>query len=319
MSASGSLVDVAALDSRKVAPRGVAALTSLALLASALPARADVAACVDAHEKGQQARTRGAMREALRHFLECGVDDCPASVRRDCLQWGEEVAALLPSVVIGVRDTAGNDVIDVRVTIDGLPSGETLDGRAIPLDPGPHDVEVDGPTVGRVVKRVLVREGDRARKVDIVVQARAVGTVVPPAGAAGGSDPAASSGNGPSPGSRSGPGIGQWAVMGGGGLGLVAGLVLLVVRPEYPQGCDPATRKCVPLGSAPDVEERAEQAGRSDGLGAAGAVSLIAGSATLVGGLVWYLVAPPRSRRAQVSAAPWLTPSAAGAGFAASF
>ena len=106
-------------------------------LASA-SASADVQACLSASEKGQRARSAGKLREARELFLQCSSDGCPAMVRRDCAQWQSEVIVTLPSIVLGAKDRSGRDLFDVTVSVDGETVVRKLDGKSLPIDPGPH-------------------------------------------------------------------------------------------------------------------------------------------------------------------------------------
>lgn len=140
----------------------------------ATPARADdvTHTCVqDAHE-GQRARDAGRLREARDAFARCRADRCPAVVRESCEGWATEVEARLPGLVLGARDPAGADLTDVRVAMDGAPLAASLDGRAVDVDPGPHELSFEAPGRVTVRLRVLVREGERVRSVVAVLPPR---------------------------------------------------------------------------------------------------------------------------------------------------
>src|SRR5262249_46652328 len=115
-------------------PAVVAALFVLAT--SPRLARADDStkeACIEAHPSVQRFRRTGALRDALRAATECGRDACPRLVVTDCATWVTELEALVPTVVFEARDSAGNEVSDVRVSIDGKPLVDRLDGKAVAL------------------------------------------------------------------------------------------------------------------------------------------------------------------------------------------
>jgi hypothetical protein len=125
------------------------------------------AACYDAHEAGQLQRKRGELRKARGSFATCGAPSCPSIVQRDCVVWAGELAAQQPSIVIAVVQPDGKDVLGARVSVDGTPV--TADGRAIELDPGEHRVHVEARSEAAVEQRVTVHEGERARRLSIVV------------------------------------------------------------------------------------------------------------------------------------------------------
>ena len=80
----------------------------------------------------------------------------------DCTRWLSEVETATPTVVLRATDAAGEDVRQADVTIDGAPRRNALEGRAIPLDPGPHKIRVEGRGV-TIDRDIVLREGERDR------------------------------------------------------------------------------------------------------------------------------------------------------------
>src|SRR5580698_9599765 len=78
-------------------------------------------ACARASEDAQQLRSEGRPKEARDRLLVCARDTCPGIVRKDCTLWLAEVTAALPSVVVAAKDAQGQDVVSVKVTLDGEP------------------------------------------------------------------------------------------------------------------------------------------------------------------------------------------------------
>lgn len=126
-----------------------------------------MAQCYDAHETGQLQRKRGQLQRARVSFGTCGRNVCPPVVQRDCVSWAAELAKAQPSVVIAVVRDDGTDVLGARVFIDN--ASTPADGRGVELDPGEHKVRVDRPGEASFERRFAVREGDRARRVAIVL------------------------------------------------------------------------------------------------------------------------------------------------------
>ncbi len=162
--------------------RASAALAVAIVVASPI-ARADEKrdqkdACVAAYEKAQQLRMDAKLRAAKEQLVVCSRPECPVIVRQDCAQWMGEVSASLPSVVVAARDTGGHDVIDVRVTLDGVVVAERLDGKPIAVDPGPHKLRYETRGKPPVEEQVLVREGERNRPLNVTF-APAPGTATP--------------------------------------------------------------------------------------------------------------------------------------------
>lgn len=78
-----------------------------------------------------------------------------------------QVDAAIPTIVLGVRDSRGRDVRDATVTVDGADQPAALQGRSVPVNPGPHVLRVTrGATA--VEQTVVAHEAERDRF--IVVQ-----------------------------------------------------------------------------------------------------------------------------------------------------
>jgi hypothetical protein len=151
----------------KPAPAAVALL----LLLCALPARADVPACLHDAEEAQPLRGQGRLLEARARLIACTADGCPSLVRADCARWLAEVEAALPSLVPKARDARGVDLVDVRVSVDGALAKERLDGRGVPVDPGAHVVRIEAPGRRAVEQEVVVGEGEKNRIVAVTLLA----------------------------------------------------------------------------------------------------------------------------------------------------
>jgi hypothetical protein len=140
----------------------------IAILATAGGARAeDKQACVSAYEKAQQLRAEAKLRSAREQLLVCSRQECPALVRQDCAQWMGELQNAIPSVVVAARDGTGHDLLAVRVSIDGVVVVESLDGKPLVLDPGPHRFKYESAGATPVEEQVLVREGERNRPITV--------------------------------------------------------------------------------------------------------------------------------------------------------
>jgi hypothetical protein len=145
-----------------------AALLSVIGLGGAT-ARADNGklACVTASAQAQQLRDEGKLKKAREQMLACARDSCPQAVRKDCSAWLAALDTSMPSIVLSAQDATKHDVIRVRVTIDGKPLVESLDGRAVAVDPGPHVLRFEMDGRKPVEQRVLIREGEQRRAISI--------------------------------------------------------------------------------------------------------------------------------------------------------
>jgi hypothetical protein len=150
--------------------RGASLAASVALLSFLSPtlARAEgngdpIEACVSAASEGQKLQRAGKLRDARATFLSCMKPECPAEVKHVCDRFLTSVEASLPTVILGATDGAGQDLFSVRVVIDGALTTESLDGKAMPIDPGPHVVRFERAGGAPTELRVLIREGEKNR------------------------------------------------------------------------------------------------------------------------------------------------------------
>ncbi|MGH7294553.1 MAG: hypothetical protein ACRELB_06465, partial [Polyangiaceae bacterium] len=97
---------------------------------------------------------------------------CPAAVRSDCTTWLDQVDGEVPSIVVQARDAGGNDLLDVRVLVDGVKVADRLNGLPIEIDPGSHELRFERDGVEPVQKPVVVVAGQKARVVEVQMAPR---------------------------------------------------------------------------------------------------------------------------------------------------
>lgn len=122
-------------------------------------------ACIAAATAGQRARDEGKLLTAEKELHACAENVCPAVIRQDCAQWASEVTAAIPRLTLGARDSRGADLAAVRVVVDGRVIGERLDGRPLPLDPGPHHIRLEAEGGLSADTDVVLRAGEGTRNV----------------------------------------------------------------------------------------------------------------------------------------------------------
>ncbi len=150
--------------------RAVKAFSMLAITASFLTAGAsaradDTESCIAAHVEGQRLRKAGKLKGARDAFVQCAKPGCPSLLVEDCTGLLAGVEGALPTVVFEASDAGGRDVADARVTAGGVTLAERLDGKAIELDPGEYVFRFERPSERPVEQVIVVREGDKARKI----------------------------------------------------------------------------------------------------------------------------------------------------------
>jgi hypothetical protein len=132
------------------------------------PAGGDISRmeCFARHAEAQVARRQGRLLEARAGLRLCSRAQCAPAIRADCVEWLDQVARILPSVVVTAR-ARGADVANVKVFIDGQPVAERLTGAALDVDPGEHRFRFEAPPWPLVERTVLVSEGVQGRTLDV--------------------------------------------------------------------------------------------------------------------------------------------------------
>lgn len=127
------------------------------------------ATCIDAHVEGQRLQRAGSIREARDALVRCARPECPALLVEECVEMLASVERAIPTVVFELADERGADVADARVLESGKVITERLDGKAIELDPGEHTFVFLRPGAEPLEVRVVIREGDRGRRIRATV------------------------------------------------------------------------------------------------------------------------------------------------------
>jgi hypothetical protein len=149
-----------------------AAMVGLICAAVIIPApamadRLSADQCATAAEQAQPLRDAGKLRMARDRLLECTRPECPSVVRTDCTKWLADVDAAMPSVVVSAVDSAGADVDDVRVIVDGNPLASRLGGKEIAIDPGTHRFRFEHDGSVPIERQISIREAEQRRIVSI--------------------------------------------------------------------------------------------------------------------------------------------------------
>ncbi len=123
-----------------------------------------MADCLGASESSLKLRKDHHLREARQQLLVCAALTCPAEVRAECGRRVDALNAAIPTLVFEAKDAAGNDLSEVKVTMDGKPLADRLEGTAISLDPGSHQFHFEAAGFAAVDKSYVLREGEKDRR-----------------------------------------------------------------------------------------------------------------------------------------------------------
>lgn len=254
------------------------------LAATSQPAAADVtrAQCVDANTNAQSLRREGKFTEARAMLAICGDPQCPALVRADCTRQLDALAELQPTVVFDAKDPHGSDLSAVRVTVDGRPVAERLDGTPLPVDRGEHHFTFETDGVKPVTLTLVVKEAEKERRVTVTIGAHET----PDAGATdtGGPPPPP-----PPPSSSSGQRTLGLVTGGAGVLGLGVGTIFGILAASKWSASKSA---CSTEGDCSSYSQAESDHTAAVTNGTASTVSFVVGGALLAAGAVLYLTAP---------------------------
>jgi hypothetical protein len=124
------------------------------------------AECLERHEAAQVARRERRLLDTRAALRVCSGAACPAAIRADCVDWLDQVAHSIPSVVVTAR-ARGADVLAVKVIVDGKVAAEKLTGFALEIDPGLHKFRFESPPWPAIERDVLASEGVKDRPIDV--------------------------------------------------------------------------------------------------------------------------------------------------------
>ncbi len=155
---------------RRLLPRVlVTSALAVVVVVDAPVARADDASCIAASERGLTLRRAGKLHEALTQLAICAAPSCPDEVKTECANRIADVKSAMPTLVLAATDGAGNDLRDVKVSVDGAPLVSSLDGRPVAIDPGSHTLRFEQSGQPPVEKTLVVREGEKDRRESVVI------------------------------------------------------------------------------------------------------------------------------------------------------
>jgi hypothetical protein len=295
--------------------------TTTTTVLAADPTTAD---CLSASESSLKLRGEHKLRDARNHALVCAAANCPADVRNECLRRVEQVNAAMPTIVFEAKDGAGNDLVAVRVSMDGENLADRLEGSAISLDPGEHTFRFEMEGKPPVEKKLVIHEGEKDRHERVVVDggtASAAAPVATPAPVSSASAPAAASPTSAAatPASWSSQKTIAIVVGGAGVVGLVVGGIFGSIASSK---WSDAKSECSG-SSCPQYQQALSDHDAASSAATVSTVSFIVGGLAVAGGAVLWFTAPsgstPSASSAGLHLAPQIGPGLAGLSFGGGF
>jgi len=229
----------------------------------ASPSRADPGdACVSSYEDAQRAKQAGELVRSEANLRLC-LGACPTALAADCERWLGDVANGIARVTLEAQFADGRSAAGVTLTVDGI--ARALD-VALELDPGPHQLHLDGATIVPKTETWTATAGMTARHVLLVKARPSTGGVTPT--------------------EREPPSVLGPVVLGGAGLLALAtaGVLTIIGHLDVSDMRDTCAPDCDP-----------QRVDRVRAMWTAGGILAAAGGATLIGSGVWLglTLAPP--------------------------
>jgi hypothetical protein len=128
--------------------------------------------CIVANEQSIELRNSHKLKSSRELMLVCVSPSCPKEVRDECERRIGAVSAAIPTLILSAKDGDGNDLSAVRVTMNGAPFLERIDGSSMTLDPGSYDFSFEA--AGKSVRKTIVLAEGESRREAIVFPKDAV-------------------------------------------------------------------------------------------------------------------------------------------------
>lgn len=136
-------------------------------------AKLDHRACVATYKNARAQQQANHLRAAQELAESCAKPACGAAVRQECSIKYNQLDNDIPSFVPVAVDDNGAPLTDVQVRVDGELLISKLDGRALPLDPGVHEVSFSAANAVTVTEKVMIVQGQHNRAISVAMQSPA--------------------------------------------------------------------------------------------------------------------------------------------------
>jgi hypothetical protein len=250
------------------------------------------AECLAASEASLKYGNQHKPRAERSQLLVCAAASCPSDIRKECVRRVDEVNGQIPTLIFAAKDASGADISAVRVSMDGEPLAERLEGLALSVDPGEHTFTFEAAGQAPFTKKIVILEAQKDRR-ELVT----IGTPTTPPVTAAPHVPGATEAEG-------GLGVQKALAIACGGLGFVGlgvgtafGLVALSKKSDAQSVCP---NECATQADVNKWSD-AKSAGNLSTI-----AFLVGGVALAAGAALWFTAKPTSSKRpsAQMGVGP---------------
>jgi hypothetical protein len=128
------------------------------LLLAPSPAAGADQACVVAHASAVEREEAGRHREARELFASCAKEACGPSIWQECTE-GLRSLSDLPTMIPSITDEKGEPLTDVEVWMERELLTSKLDGSAIAVEPGLHEISFSKNGEVIATRKIVIKEG----------------------------------------------------------------------------------------------------------------------------------------------------------------
>jgi hypothetical protein len=123
---------------------------------------ATIEQCVSQHEAARQLRVQEQWLGARQAMSSCAEERCPLAIAADCRAWLDELARLLPTVLIVVERQGSEAETDApRVELDGVQLSLPDTPAPLELLPGSHRLRVQFASQPPIERTFVLQQGEK--------------------------------------------------------------------------------------------------------------------------------------------------------------
>jgi hypothetical protein len=126
------------------------------------------AASYSSYKTGAEREKAGLLSEARALYAQCVADEACPGLQPKCKAARDRVERHMPTIIPVVMDESGA-LTDLVVKVDGETVASHLDGRALPVEVGPHEMTFSTSNGVVATAKIIVIEGAKDREIDVYV------------------------------------------------------------------------------------------------------------------------------------------------------
>jgi hypothetical protein len=143
------------------------AIVFVAWPAAAQRSRRVMQACERTYQRAVKLERAGRLVQAHEAMETCATSVCGEFLHHQCAAGRDRIAADTPSIVPIVTGDDGATITDVEVAMDGETITSMIDGLAIHVDPGPHEITFTRRGEVIATQKIVAMQGKRNQPIAV--------------------------------------------------------------------------------------------------------------------------------------------------------